>query len=468
MASFSSAVSVSAVVIREALAALPPCASTHSILDFTGTYSFPPLLRKWYPHCKITVHVPDLQRAVALRVLHFGLGSSRYQAAAAVSASIPPPTAAAAVAASKSKSLALHLAAEEQYVRVQSRLHATRRSLVFKLLRVPKPASNEYSSKTNASGDLTNIDGRAPAADSAQKVATSPTAFHRILATVSMRGYICSGDRTLHNYCTGLLASLAAGGVCVLFHDGECNTAIAESYLGLVHSDDVDGDADAATAGDEPNTARTSSVEWLLALEAVGFASVEICFQRGVSFVIAARAPSHESWDAWLAQEPAAHSRSFHAQRLTLGRRNALGERLTDWEAKVYEATRPQPKHPSAVVGEHRSTKEDRNARPKFRFSNKKSGETQHHERGATASELKSSEMPIGFQLSPRDEMLDFSALFNGSVDEAMKAIEAGPCTAAGTRLKLCSTLCSARSSRFHSMESNQFFRDTRCERYTC
>jgi hypothetical protein len=289
---------MSAAVAWEALAALPPCGEAHSVLDFTGTENvFPPLLHRHYPHCRISVHVDSAQRAAALQVVYdttdrvghtFGhhLGTAR-----GAHHRLPgwPP----------------------RFVRVLPRLHVAMRS--FELhdfsgdgnhgrgggdpLREPAnidaDAEEEWLS-TTAPPQSSSSSSAPP-----KKQASRQAYFHRIIATPDMWRQLHADDRTVHNFCAGLLASLAAGGVCVLVHDATARGVVVfDGGGGNESGGDVEIDADDGAVFHGRDA--TLSTAWMLALEAVGFTSVEVCFQRGHSFVLGARAPSHASWDAWL------------------------------------------------------------------------------------------------------------------------------------------------------------------------
>lgn len=103
-----------------------------------------------------------------------------------------------------------------------------------------------------------------------------------------------------------------------------------------------------------------------------------------------------------------------------LGRRNALGDRMDEYEEKVHAAAVPQAA-----------------ARPTSITANRLGGHTNQSNNNLLSNSssigngkivrkwrLASTEQAADFKVP--NSRLDFTDLFNGSVDEAMKAIEAG------------------------------------------
>ena len=271
-------------IVVQAVAALPPCAATHAVLDFTGTRggAFPLVIRRYYPRCKISVHVENASQAASLDVLFHGIQNG-------------PET-------QSQRRLT-------QFVTVLPKLHVTKRSL---------EVINARENTANSGRTAVRSSQRATAGPTTtSKTRRRTPMFHRILATISMRARLHRDDRTLHNYCAGLLASLMPGGVCVLMHDAT-GTAFAHGSVDYLAGNAQDGAGTRVDDSDEEDELADeemfSSVTWLLALEAVGFSAVEVCYQIGGSFILAARSPSLASWDSWLAREPPAYARSFHAQ----------------------------------------------------------------------------------------------------------------------------------------------------------
>jgi len=237
----------------EVTAALPPCTSAHRVLTFCSALGLPRQILQFYPQTHVATHVKNRSGASALKVNYFGVDGFR----------------------EKPDSFTC--------VTVQRQLHLTQRCLLIQSL-------DDISAPTAV-------------------VPSTAACFHRIITSVDMLQYLSQEDRTVHNFCGGLLASLAPGGVCVIFaHEASCRP-------GPGASDDDDDDID-ANKDDDDDESCDSSVDWLFALRSVGFVSTEICYKACGSFVLAARAPSHQSWDIWLSREEPVHGRKAHEKGL--------------------------------------------------------------------------------------------------------------------------------------------------------
>lgn len=193
------------------------------------------------------------------------------------------------------------------FVHILKNIHITKRCLEFKIVNT-----------TNQHKILHSTIVTSPSV----QIGPQESAFHRIVVSLHMRAWLDTDDRTVHSFCTALLMSLKAGGTCILFHD--ISHSLVSSNMGVDTFDGEESEEEEFNSDHEKKSNKTTtkcidtgssaSLSWMLALEMVGFASVEICFQRDGSFVLAARAPSHPTWDSWLCHKKPLYARSFHAQ----------------------------------------------------------------------------------------------------------------------------------------------------------